>query len=56
MQYLVRLVTPKNWIVLDPFMWSGSTWKAAKLEWFNFIGIDLEEEYVNISKARINNI
>ncbi len=56
MQYLVRLVTPKGWTVLDPFMWSGSTWKAAKLEWFDFIGVDLDENYVKIAYARINNI
>jgi len=32
MQYLVRLVTPKGGTVLDPFMGSGSTGKACKLE------------------------
>ena len=56
MQYLVRLVTPKGGTVLDPFMGSGSTGKACKLEGFDFIGIDLDEEYVKISEARINNV
>jgi DNA modification methylase len=56
MQYLVRLVTPKNGIVLDPFTGSGSTGKACKLEGFNFIGIEMEKEYVEIAKARIENV
>jgi len=53
MQYLVRLVTPVGGTVLDPFMGSGSTGKACKLEWFLFIGIEREEEYVKIAQARI---
>ena len=53
MQYLCRLVTPENGIVLDPFMGSGSTGKGAVLEGFNFIGIELETEYCDIAKARI---
>ena len=54
MQYLVRLVTPPNGIVLDPFMGSGSTGKACAYEGFDFIGIDQSAEYVEIAKARIN--
>ena len=53
MQYLVRLVTPKGGTVLDPFMGSGSTGKACIKEGFDFVGIELDQEYVNISKARI---
>jgi site-specific DNA-methyltransferase (adenine-specific) len=53
MQYLVRLVTPPNGIVLDPFMGSGSTGKACAYEGFNFIGIDQSAEYVEIARARI---
>ena len=53
MRYLCRLVTPKGGTVLDPFMGSGSTGKAAVLEGFRFIGIDLTEEYVQIARARI---
>jgi len=52
MQYLVRLVTPKDGVVLDPFMGSGSTGKACVYEGFNFIGIDQDLDYVNIAKAR----
>jgi site-specific DNA-methyltransferase (adenine-specific) len=54
MRYICRLVTPPGGIVLDPFMGSGSTGKAALLEGFKFIGIELEKEYVEIAKRRIN--
>lgn len=53
MRYLCRLVTPPRGIILDPFMGSGSTGKAAILEGFQFIGIEREQEYVAIAKARI---
>jgi site-specific DNA-methyltransferase (adenine-specific) len=53
MRYLCRLVTPPGGAVLDPFMGSGSTGKAAVLEGFQFIGIEREAEYVEIAKARI---
>lgn len=54
MRYLVRLVTPKNGTVLDPFMGSGSTGKAAVLEGFSFTGIELSEDYLKIAEKRIN--
>ena len=53
MAYLCRLVTPPGGVVLDPFMGSGSTGKAAMREGFQFIGIDLSEEYFPIAQARI---
>ena len=59
MQYLIRLVTPKNGIILDPFMGSGSTGKAAMIEnnerfaEYKFIGIEMTEEYLPICEARI---
>jgi DNA modification methylase len=53
MRYLCRLVTPPNGIVLDPFMGSGSTGKGAILEGFDFIGMELDSEYIEIAKARI---
>lgn len=59
MQYLVRLVTPSGGTVLDPFNGSGSTGKAVMYEnkergsKYKYIGIDLSEEYLAISKARI---
>lgn len=56
MQYLCRLVTPPNGVILDPFMGSGSTGKAAVLEGFSFIGIEREAEYLEIAKARIAHV
>ena len=53
MRYLCRLVTPPNGIVIDPFMGSGSTGKAATLEGFHFIGIEREEAYCEIAAKRI---
>jgi len=53
MEYLIKLVTPTGGTVLDPFMGSGSTGKAAMHAGFNFIGIDMTPEYVDIAKARI---
>ena len=53
MRYLCRLITPPNGIVLDPFMGSGSTGKGAILEGFDFVGMELDPEYVEIAKARI---
>jgi site-specific DNA-methyltransferase (adenine-specific) len=55
MGYLIRLVTPKGGVVLDPFMGSGSTGKAAVREGMEFIGIEREEEYYEIAKQRIEN-
>ena len=56
MKYLVRMVTPKGGVVLDPFMGSGSTGKACKLEGFDFIGIEMDEEYFLLAKSRIDGI
>ena len=53
MRFLVRLVTPPGGTVLDPFMGSGSTGKAAVLEGFRFIGCEREAEYLAIANARI---
>ncbi len=53
MRYLCRLVTPPGGTVLDPFMGSGSTGKAAALEGFHFLGIEREAQYLDIARARI---
>jgi site-specific DNA-methyltransferase (adenine-specific) len=55
MAYLCRLVTRPGGIVLDPFMGSGSTGKAAIREGFLFVGIEMDSSYVDISDARISN-
>ena len=53
MAYLCRLVTPPGGVVLDPFMGSGSTGKAALREGFGFIGCEMSPEYMAIARARI---
>lgn len=53
MSYLIKLITPPNGIVLDPFMGSGSTGLAAKNCGFEFIGIEKEQEYFEIAEKRI---
>jgi site-specific DNA-methyltransferase (adenine-specific) len=53
MRYLCRLVTPAGGVVLDPFMGSGSTLKAAELEGFGAIGIELDPDYIAIARRRI---
>ena len=53
MQYLIRLVTPDNGVVLDPFAGSGSTGKAAILEGKHFIGIEITPEYLPIIEGRL---
>lgn len=53
MRYLCRLVTPPSGMVVDPFMGSGSTGKAALLEGFSFKGIELSSQYFDIAERRI---
>ena len=53
MQYLCKLITQPNGTVLDPFCGSGSTCIAALNEGFDFIGIEKEQEYINIAYSRI---
>lgn len=53
MRYLIRLITPPGGTVLDPFMGSGSTGKAAMLEGARFVGCDLDPDYLAIAEARI---
>ncbi len=53
MQYLVRLITPPNGIVLDPFAGSGTTGIACKIDGYNFVGLELSEEYSAIARQRI---
>lgn len=53
MKYLIKLITPKGGTVLDPFNGSGSTGMAAVELGFDYIGCELDPEYVKISEARI---
>jgi len=55
MQYLIRMITPPGGICLDPFSGSGTTGIACKLEGFEFLGIEMDEEYCKIAESRIEN-
>lgn len=54
MEYLIKMITPKGGIVLDPFAGSGTTLVAAKQNRFQYIGIEMTEEYIPIIEARLN--
>jgi site-specific DNA-methyltransferase (adenine-specific) len=53
MEYLIKLITQPNGVVLDPFMGSGTAGVAAKKLGFRFIGMEKEPEYLAIAEARI---
>jgi len=53
MRYLVKLVTPPNGTVLDPFLGSGSTAVACVLEGFDWVGCEMTEDYWPIIEARV---
>lgn len=55
MQYLCRLITPTGGVVLDPYMGSGSTGKAAIKEGFGFVGCELDQDYFLIASQRVKN-
>ena len=56
MEYLIKMVTPKDGIVLDPFAGSGTTLVSSKKNGFRYIGIEMTEEYIPIINARLNTV
>lgn len=52
MSYLIKIYSPSDSIVLDPFCGSGSTGVAALINGRDFVGIDMCEEYVKLSNQR----
>jgi site-specific DNA-methyltransferase (adenine-specific) len=56
MRWLCRLITPPGGLVLDPFAGSGTTGVAARMEGFDFIGIERDKTYAEIARARIASV
>ena len=54
MKYLVKLVTPKGGVVLDPFNGSGSTGMACVELGMEYVGCELDPNYVEIANKRIS--
>ena len=53
MHELIQILSDPNQIILDPFMGSGTTGVACKNLNRQFIGIELDKEYFEIAKKRI---
>lgn len=53
MKYLIKLVTPPDGVVLDPFLGSGSTACVAEILDVDWIGIEIKEKYIKIAENRI---
>ena len=52
-EHLIRLFSKRGQTVLDPFLGSGSTCVAAHKAGRHSIGIDINPEYVQIAKQRV---
>lgn len=55
MEYLCKLITPPDGIVLDPFAGSGTTGVAALRSGFRFIGVEREQKHIDIARRRLEN-
>ena len=56
MSYLIRIYSPENTLVLDPFCGSGSTGVACMKENRKFVGIDLDDNYIKIANRRLGDV
>ena len=54
LKHIIEIASNPGDLIFDPFMGSGSTGVAAKLSDRNFIGFELEHEYYELSKNRID--
>ena len=55
-KYLIETFTIPGQVILDPFVGSGTTSVAAELSNRNSIGIDIFEDYIEISKTRLKQL
>jgi site-specific DNA-methyltransferase (adenine-specific) len=56
MEYLIKMVSKENDLILDPFLGSGTTALTCKRINRRFIGIEINNDYVEIAKNRIKTI
>lgn len=56
MQSLIEIHSNSNDVILDPFMGSGSTGEAALSLNRKFIGIELDKQYFDLAKERIERV
>tara|TARA_Y100000034_G_C6810171_1_gene364019 strand:- start:50 stop:1015 length:966 start_codon:yes stop_codon:yes gene_type:complete len=59
MKYVIKMITPPDGILYDPFTGSGTTLVAAKELGYSFVGCELEQKYVDVTNKRlltINNL
>ena len=54
-EYMIGKFSDEGDVILDPFMGSGTTGVACKNLKRNFIGMELDDDYFNIAKERIEN-
>ena len=53
MTWLIRLITPPGGVVLDPFAGSGTTGVAAIRAGFEFVGVEMTDEYIPLIEGRL---
>ena len=56
MKYLIKMITPEDGIVYDPFVGSGTTLVACKELGYKYVGCELEQKYVHIANERLKTI
>lgn len=56
MEYLCKLVTPPNGIVLDPFAGSGTTGAAALVSGFRFVGVEQDPNHFEFARKRLGEL
>lgn len=49
-------ILPEEYIILDPFAWSWTTWLACKELWRDFILIERDKKYIDIINSRLSQL